>query len=390
MHALGTVAALLRGSGQVERAPTPRLFLSVQASREGTGGCRVEPSPSSAQGEMAVERHRDGARELDGLFAAAPIGMGRVDTNGRLIALNAEFARAIGVPVQVALNRTLHEIAPSLNDVWREIVGAAEASPGITRRTVPVTVPSDRKSVEAIGWVSVEGPGPPFVVLLVGEVAALGSTMLGGAAERARMAREIHDGLAQDLWLAKLTASKLARHPTLDATGRAMCVDLLRSIDAGLTEARTAVMAMRSVSDHPIALSELIERQVDEFSDRFGIRAECHVQDGQPIVARTSVEMLRILQEALNNVRKHARAHRVVVRLVQRRASVLLAVHDDGTGFDPTTVRSGYGRQSMHERARSIGARLTIASIPGRGTTVTLRVPVAEVGRSTDQADRNV
>jgi hypothetical protein len=328
-----------------------------------------------------VERHRDGARQLDALFAAAPIGMGRVDTNGRLIALNAEFGRAIGVPLHVALNRSLDEIAPWLDELRREIVGAAGESPGFSRRNVPVTVPPDGKLLEVVGWASAQGAGMPFVMLLVSEVPAPGSTSLSGAVERARVAREIHDGLAQDLWLAKLTASKLARHPTLDAEGRAMCVDLLRSIDAGLTEARTAVMAMRSVSEPTIALSELIERQVEEFSDRFGIRTECHVQDGHPIVERTSVEMLRILQEALNNVRKHARARRVVVRVAQRRSSVFLSVRDDGTGFDVAAVRSGYGRQSMRERAQSIGARLTIASVPGRGTTVTLRVPVAEVAK---------
>ena len=115
------------------------------------------------------------------------------------------------------------------------------------------------------------------------------------------------------------------------------------------------------------------------FRDRFAIRAECQVDVGEPIPARVSVEMLRVLQEALNNVRKHANARRVVVRLEHRRSSVLLSIRDDGTGFDPAKTLSGFGRQSMHERAQSIGARLTVVSKPDRGTTVTLRVPVAQL-----------
>lgn len=197
--------------------------------------------------------------------------------------------------------------------------------------------------------------------------------------ERARLAREIHDGLAQDLWLAKLTASKLARHPALDAEARALCDELLRSIDAGLAEARSAVLAMRASNEPTITLAELVERHVDEFSDRFGIRVDRHVEVGEPIPPRVSVEMLRILQEAMNNVRKHASARRIIVRVEHRRTSLLLSVRDNGVGFDQTVVASGYGRQSMHERAQSIGARLMIASIPGRGTTVTLRVPAAQL-----------
>ena len=64
------------------------------------------------------------------------------------------------------------------------------------------------------------------------------------------------------------------------------------------------------------------------------------------------------------------------VRLEERRNSIVLSVRDNGTGFDPSIKSSGYGRLSMHERAQAVGGRLTIASKPGRGTSVTLRVPI--------------
>ncbi len=317
------------------------------------------------------------ASPLAELFYAAPIGMGQIDSSGRLTDFNAEFARLLGVPAHDALHRPLAQIPLASRDRWQEIIHAVRANPGLTRETVDIGRPPDGISLEVVGWAS-KGPGrTQSVTLLASEVSTdRGSSSLIGSIERARFAREIHDGLAQDLWLAKLTASKLARHPTMDADGRALCADLLRSIDAGLAEARTAVMAMRSADKPTVTLSELIERQVNEFSDRFGIRAECRLEDGLPIPPRVSFEILRVVQEALNNVRKHASARRILMTLDQRRTSVVLTVRDDGVGFDPALASEGYGRQSMSERAQSIGGRLTVASAKGRGTTVTLRVPI--------------
>ena len=317
---------------------------------------------------------------MDAQFQSAPVGIGQIDASGTLTSLNEEFARLFGLRMSDAVHRPLHQLPPVLNDCWHEISSAMPARNGLNRWTVSVGAPPNLRSLEVVGWASLEADGVPVVQLLVSEIPPdLEDRSLTGATERARLAREIHDGLAQDLWLAKLAASKLARHPTLDAEARALCDELLRSIDSGLAEARTAVLAMRSDHEPTITLPELVERQVEEFSDRFGIRVDCRVSDVRPVPPRVAIEMLRILQEALNNVRKHANARRTIVRVDDRRASIVLSVRDDGIGFDPTIVESGYGRQSMHERAQSIGARLSVASAPGRGTTVTLRVPAAQL-----------
>ena len=316
---------------------------------------------------------------MDAHFQPARVGLGQIDADGTLTALDAEFARLFDLRVPEALHRPVHQLPAPLSDCWREIVGSPDETPGPTRWNITVGEPPDDRSLHVVGWASPEGDGVPVVQLLVSENIPDQLQSLGGMAERARLARDIHDGLAQDLWLAKLTASKLMRHPSLDADARALCEDLLRSIEAGLAEARTAVVAMRPDVEQTITLSELVERQVEEFSDRFGLRVECHVEEGRPVPSRVSLEILRVLQEALNNVRKHANAGRITVRVEHRRASVVLTVRDDGLGFDPTIANSGYGRQSMYERAQSIGARLTIASVPGRGTTVTLRVPAGQL-----------
>ena len=317
---------------------------------------------------------------MDALSESVPVGLGQIDANGTLIGLNDEFARLFGIRVEDALHQPVHELPPPLDQCWREIVDSIKEADGLCRVNIVVGAPPDRRSLEVVGWAAMAADDRPAVQVLVSETPSVdGSQSLSGLVERARLAREIHDGLAQDLWLAKLTASKLARHLSSDPEGLVLCEELLRSIDAGLAEARTAVMAMRPDIDSALTLSELVERQAEEFSDRFGIRVDCHVEKGQSVPSRVSIEVLRVLQEALNNVRKHAHARRIVVRLEHRRTSLVLSVRDDGVGFDPAEVERGYGRQSMHERAQSIGARLRIASTRGRGTTVSLHVPLGQL-----------
>jgi signal transduction histidine kinase len=321
-----------------------------------------------------------GDRHTDALIRPAHVGLAQVAANGTLTGLDAEFARLLGVEIADVLHRPIADLPPPVNDCWRQVAQTAPDRSGVRRWSIVVGRPPDRRSLDVMGWTSINGHGSPVVQLLASEAPpAQQAESLSNVVERARLAREIHDGLAQDLWLAKMTVAKLARHPTLDEEGRALCDELVRSIDSGLAEARTAVLSMRSPTDGVLTLSELVARQVEEFSDRFGIRVDAHIEEGHVVPARVAIEILRILQEALNNVRKHATARRIIIRLHYRRGSVVLSVRDNGLGFDPATVRSGFGRQSMQERALSIGAKLKFASSPGRGTTVTLRVPASQL-----------
>jgi signal transduction histidine kinase len=323
---------------------------------------------------------------MDARRESAAIGIAEIDPTGSVATFDEEFARLFGLRAAQPRPRRLDRLPPALLDCCREIIRPGDDGAVLRRWTLTIETPAERRPVEVVVWATGDDDGRVVRVLAFEAAAAAAAagrpaSSPSGAAERARLAREIHDGLAQELWLAKLTASNLARNPSLDAEGRALCVELLRSIDKGLAEARTAVLAMRADPEETITLSELVERQAEEFSDRFGVRVDCHVESTDPLPTRVSVEVLRVLQEALNNVRKHAEASRIVVRLRHRQRSITLSVQDDGAGFDPAAVAEGYGRQSMDERARSIGARLMVASAPGRGTTVTLRIPHGETER---------
>lgn len=196
--------------------------------------------------------------------------------------------------------------------------------------------------------------------------------------ERARLAREIHDGLAQDLWLAKLKAGQLSAVPGLPAGAGPLVAEAQAAIDNGLTEARQAVLALRvTTSQEDGGFCELLGRFLEDFGDRFGMRVEfsCEGPTAE-IAARTQAEVLRITQEALTNARKHADATTVGLRMRVTGDRLTLRIVDNGRGFDPATAGRGFGMSSMQERAALIGARLELRSRPGEGTTVVLAAPL--------------
>lgn len=192
--------------------------------------------------------------------------------------------------------------------------------------------------------------------------------------ERARLAREIHDGLAQDLWYAKLKQARLAGMEPMPAEARALVDEVANAIDSSLAEARQAVMALRPTESGPFA--QVLTRYVEDFGDRFGIAVDCEVgvdiDVGSP---RAQAELLRIVQEALNNVRRHADATLVRVEASHEDGELRIRVADNGRGFDPSILgRSGYGLRSMAERAEMVGGELTVDTRPQDGTRVEVRL----------------
>ena len=209
------------------------------------------------------------------------------------------------------------------------------------------------------------------------EIRRLASSEFAAVAleERARLAREIHDGLAQDLWYAKLKQSRLAQVAGLAGEAQQLSDEVGGALDNALAEARNAVAAMRQGAESG-PLLDMLARHVDDFADRFALRAEV-TSDGRvpDITARSQAELLRIVQEALTNVRKHADA--TVVRVnVASNGELKVTVTDNGRGFHPDEASSGFGLESMRQRADVIGARLTVSSEPQNGTSVELVVPI--------------
>jgi signal transduction histidine kinase len=195
------------------------------------------------------------------------------------------------------------------------------------------------------------------------------------AEERARLAREIHDGMSQELWFAKLKQGRLLQLPELSDGARGLGEEVAGAIDSALSEARQAILALRPTEG--ATFGQLVERYVEDFSDRFGIQASARCDPAaEGLPSRSQAELLRIVQEALNNTRKHADAALVQVEVGVTASGLRLTISDNGRGFDrAATSSSGYGLRSMQERAALIGASLAIDSRPQDGTRVIVDVP---------------
>ncbi|MER6665961.1 sensor histidine kinase [Amycolatopsis japonica] len=199
----------------------------------------------------------------------------------------------------------------------------------------------------------------------------------GTAAERERMAREIHDTLAQGFTsIVTLTQAIESEMDTDPKAARRHLELAARTARENLAEARAMVAAQGPSALAAASLEEALRRQVERLTDETGIEASIEVDGPLPALPMpTEVVLLRAAQEALSNIRKHSRATSVSFRLSVVDGRVRLGVTDDGIGFDPGAPTGGFGLTGMRTRTDQVGGIVTLKSEPGAGTTLELEVP---------------
>ncbi len=204
----------------------------------------------------------------------------------------------------------------------------------------------------------------------------------GIQAERQRLAREIHDTIAQSLAgiLAQLQAARDDTDPVDVRRRMERALELARD---SLADARRSVMdlAPAPLAEHPLA--DAINAQVDDWAAHHPVRVDMVVTgDVRALHLEVEATLLRIVQEALSNIAKHAAASRVGVTLTYLDEEVALDVRDDGAGFDPRgPVTSGsFGLRGMRQRAQLLAGVLEVESEPGHGTAVSVRLPAIVQG----------
>ena len=198
----------------------------------------------------------------------------------------------------------------------------------------------------------------------------------GVQAERHRLAGEIHDTLAQGF--TSIVTLLQAGQASLDAASPARRhLDLaLLTARENLAEARTLVTALTPATLEAGTLGDTVRRVTSATGAQAGIEADAEVTGtARRLPTGTEVVLLRVCQEALANVRKHADARQVLVRLYYAGATVRLTVTDDGKGFHPGGTNGGYGLTGMRDRVSQVGGTVEVASVPGRGTEVSAEVP---------------
>jgi two-component system, NarL family, sensor kinase len=204
------------------------------------------------------------------------------------------------------------------------------------------------------------------------------ATRLARAEERARIAREIHDTLAQGLTAIALNIEgAMHRLESRPEQARERLESALAMARENLEEARRSVLDLRATPLAGRPLAEALAALARAFTSETGITVRVQADPKLQLPLRMEAELFRIAQEALTNVRKHARARGVEVGLQRRGHSVTLSIRDDGRGFaaqDRSDDR--HGIIGMRERAKLLGGRLQVSSREGEGTRVAARVPL--------------
>lgn len=199
--------------------------------------------------------------------------------------------------------------------------------------------------------------------------------------ERKRIARELHDSTGQSLTSLLLGLRRLEEAAELD-TLHERVANLREIVSASLDEVRRMAWELRPSALDDLGLAAALQRYVSDYRERNGVEVDLIARglEGERLPPEVETTVYRIVQEALTNVVRHARAQNVSVMIDRREGKLLLVIEDDGIGFSATHVaedpRQRLGLYGMRERAELLGGKFTIESQPGQGTTLFVDLPL--------------
>ncbi len=337
--------------------------------------------PLSAARRTAIEQMRDGVVVIDA---------GR-----RIVRLNPAAAGILSIKAGRARGKPLSEIRPELAD---SVARLAEAETNLDEITLGAGPDARCYTLDISTVKDFRGPLLGYVLVMsdvteqrraqaqiVEQRAALATL-----AERDRLARELHDGLGQVLGYVKMQ-TQTAR--------RALKQDDHTQVDADLSRIEAAAQdAHADIRDFVLGVkgdrlrAQGFHASLMEYVQRYGRTHDMMTEVRWPVDLHDSdidpeaqAQLLRIIQEAISNVRRHANTRTATLSLMVDETELRIMIHDNGCGFDPARASTDgddmvghYGLRFMRERAEEIGGSLEVTSVPGQGTDIMIRVPIRE------------
>jgi signal transduction histidine kinase len=205
---------------------------------------------------------------------------------------------------------------------------------------------------------------------------------LAVAQERLHIAHEMHDGIAQVLGYVNTKVQAATEYIRREKTDEAL--DQLRELAAAAREAygdvRESIVDLRTLPGPSRSFQEVLQEYIDRWKEQTGISTQLVVEGDMHLPSGVELQLVRIIQESLTNVRKHSKATTARVEIRRREGKLLLTANDDGVGFVQAarsrTLFPRFGLTTMRERAEAIGGTFEIESTPGSGTTVRVEIPV--------------
>lgn len=193
--------------------------------------------------------------------------------------------------------------------------------------------------------------------------------------ERSRFARDLHDSVSQQLFAASMMMSALNESPIEDLTVKHQIQMVEKTIHQSQLEMRALLLHLRPAALKGKVLHEGIKDLLTELRNRIPLKVDWKIESFH-VEKGVEDQLFRIVQEAISNTLRHAKASSIHVLLIKRDHKIILRVVDDGKGFNAEKIKtSSYGLQNMDERAQDLGGTLKIISLPNKGTRLEVKVP---------------
>lgn len=196
--------------------------------------------------------------------------------------------------------------------------------------------------------------------------------------ERQRLARELHDAVSQQLFAISMTATAVGRTLDQDFEKAKRQVKLIEEMaSVAQSEMRALLLHLRPVHLEGKKLSEAIPELVEEMRAKVSMEISLDMEEDLQLSKGIENHLFRMVQEAMSNTFRHAKATKMDIVLQKRGEAVRLSIRDNGIGFDVMAKKqTSYGLVSMEERVSELGGSLNVASAPGKGTRIEIRVPI--------------
>jgi len=346
------------------------------------------------------------------LFDIAPIARAAViegmddglivlDARNRVVDLNPAARKVLGRPASLLIGRPAEEVF----DFWPDLLALCHGVAVQFTESLPVTDGQARQHYDLRASLLTDRRGRPLGrLILLRDITERRRTenqllqqqrALAVLEERERLARELHDDLGQVLGYINVQAQAI--HELLSA-GQTDAADahlarLTAIVQDAHADVREHILNLKAIISPEKGFFPALEQYLQQFERNSGIRTELIVPDAlaegsfEPAV---EVQLLRIIQEALTNARKHACAHQVHVTFRVQGDWALVTVEDDGRGFDPSTLTDDtsraaqngqhFGLHFMRERAEAVGGNLHVYSVPRQGTRLVVQIPLRREG----------
>ena len=342
---------------------------------------------------LRVRRELGASREEFSLLSQqAPMGILRADAEGKCVYANENWCEISGLSLEQTIgHRWSQAVHPDdlarVMTAWSESVAARRPyveqlrirpPDGTIRHVLAGARPiyDDRGQISGFIGTVLDITGLEVANRELARRERLLRTLIDTQeSEKLLMCHEFHDGLVQYAVGSKMLLEAL-REGDLSESSRTVVDSVIKCLAKGIEDGRRVIRGIRPAALDDLGLQAALEELADELRES-GIAVEATVDpeiDQIPLTLQTTV--YRIVQESLNNARKHASSDRVRLTVARHADRVAMSAEDFGCGFDPTTASEGFGLLGIRERARLAGGECTVDSAPGRGTRVRVWLPL--------------